>query len=359
MSCMCLVKLQDFLASLKNLPLNALAALIPKDIPQLSMLGGLASGSATVSALASAQAQLDAALRLSLPPFPIPMLDLGKLEAMASLAGAGVNPFSANASLQLSQMAATTNINLPSIMQMMMELLKPLIDPLMDLLALLQSFEAVHRTFNVNLAVPGAMPQLRLALAARANLRLAARLDIAAAANLGSYARLMNACAALGINLAAPGAFPRLSAAMQIAAGLPIPPVNINLPEMNTLANLLEALKPIQQSTLGINMRLPNAWNLLKAAIAALLANLDVPLNIAETASLAETAALGSQLNAVPPALGLNLQALASLRLSGLPFPKLPDLAPLAAAVRFGQSTGLNVWSSSPCNKSCPMGRLM
>jgi hypothetical protein len=358
MSCMCLVKLQAFLASLKNLPLNALAALIPPDIPQLAMLGGLASGSATVSALASAsaQAQLNAALRLGLPPFPIPMLDLGKLEAMASLVGAGVNPFSANASLQLSQMAITTNINLPSIMQMLMELLAPLIDPLMDLLALLQSFEAVHRTFNVNLAVPGAMPQLRLALAAQANLRLAARLDVTAAANLGAYARLMNASAALGINLAAPGAFPRLSAALQIAAGLPIPPLTINLPQMNTLANLLAALTPLQQSTLGINMRLPNAWDLLKAAIAALLANLAVPLNLSAMASLSETAALGSQLNAVPPALGLNLQAMASLRLSGLPFPKLPDFAPLAVAVRFGQATGLNVWSSSPCSKSCPMG---
>jgi hypothetical protein len=171
----------------------------------------------------------------------------------------------------------------------------------------------------------------------------------------------MNACAALGINLAAPGAFPRLSAALQLAVGLPIPPLNINLPEMNTLANLLVALKPLQQSTLGINMRLPNAWDLLKAAIAALLGNLAVPLNLTAMAGLTETAALGSQLNAVPPALGLNLQAMASvsLRLSGLPFPQLPDLAPLAAAVRLGQSTGLNVWSSSPCSKSCPMGRLM
>jgi hypothetical protein len=125
---------------------------------------------------------------------------------------------------------------------------------------------------------------------------------------------------------------------------------------MNTLANLLAALTPLQKSTLGINMRLPNAWDLLKAAIAALLANLAIPLNLSAMASLSETAALGSQLNAVPPALGVNLQAMVSLRLSGLPFPKLPDFAPLAVAVRFGQTTGLNVWSSNPCGKSCPMG---
>ena len=52
MSCMCLAKLKAFLESLKNIPLNALAAMIPEEIPQLTMLGGMASGSATASALA-------------------------------------------------------------------------------------------------------------------------------------------------------------------------------------------------------------------------------------------------------------------------------------------------------------------
>jgi hypothetical protein len=33
MSCMCLRKLKTFLESLKNLPLNMLASLIPKDLP--------------------------------------------------------------------------------------------------------------------------------------------------------------------------------------------------------------------------------------------------------------------------------------------------------------------------------------
>ena len=57
MSCMGLRKLTTFLDSLKNLPLNMLASLIPKDLPQLSMLGGMASGMATVQAMASASAQ--------------------------------------------------------------------------------------------------------------------------------------------------------------------------------------------------------------------------------------------------------------------------------------------------------------
>ena len=70
-----------------------LASPIPKDLSPLTTPGGLATGlgtlaataSATASAAASAtaSAQLAAALRLGLPPFPIPALDLGKLKAMA------------------------------------------------------------------------------------------------------------------------------------------------------------------------------------------------------------------------------------------------------------------------------------
>ena len=90
-------------------------------------------------------AQLSAALKLGLPAFPLPPLDLGKLDAMAYVAGmTGANSLHANASLSLQRMATSINVNLPSIMQMLMELMQPLIEPLMDLLALLHSFEAVH-----------------------------------------------------------------------------------------------------------------------------------------------------------------------------------------------------------------------
>ena len=99
MSCMCLLRLQDFLASLKNLPLNLLAQLLPKELPQLPMLGGMASGLSTFNAMVSAPLQLSAAIKLGLPPFPIPMIDLGKLEAAAFVAGTtGASPFGASAS---------------------------------------------------------------------------------------------------------------------------------------------------------------------------------------------------------------------------------------------------------------------
>ncbi len=165
MNCLCLRKLKAFTESLKNLPLNMVASLLPKDLPQLSMLGGMASGLVTAQAMASAsaQAQLRAALMLGLPPFPIPALDLGRLEAMAYLSGTtGANALNADMSLSLQRMATSVNVNLPSIMQMLMELLQPLLDSLMDLLALLQSFDAVHAALGINLASAGAMAALDL-----------------------------------------------------------------------------------------------------------------------------------------------------------------------------------------------------
>ena len=173
----------------------------------------------------------------------------------------------------------------------------------------------------------------------------------------------MHAAAALGFNLALPGMAARFSAALNLAAGLPIPPLTVSLPQMNTLANLLAALSPIQKSILGINMRLPNALGLLAAALSALLANLLEPINLSAAAmdSLTETARLGSQCSAVPSALGLGLQlkAMAAFKLQGLPFNLLPDLGGLAAAARLGEATGLNVWSSSPCSSSCPVGTIV
>ena len=138
--------------------------------------------------------------------------------------------------------------------------------------------------------------------------------------------------------------------------------LTVDLPQMNALANLLAALSPIQKSMLGINIRLPNAIDLLAAAISALQANLMEPLNVSATAmaSVAETARLGSQCNGVPSALGLGMQlkAMAALKLQGLPWNVAPDLGGLATAARLGEATGINVWSSSPCSASCPAGRM-
>ena len=379
MPCMCIRKLSDFLQSLKNLPLNLLAELIPPCPAQLSTLGALASGVGTMQALASAsvsasaRAQLAAALHLGLPPFPFPALDLGKLEAMAFLAGTtGTNAFSAKASLQLTSLTSSINVHLPSVMQLLMELLQPLTVPLMDLLALIGACEAVQATFGVNLTLPGAMLQLRAALAARVGLHLAATATMTASAelvanlaSLGSYARLINAAAALGFNLALPGMALRFSAALQVALGLPIPPLNVDLPQMNTLANLLAALTPLQRSVFGINLRLPGAWKLLALALRSLMVNLEESLNLAATAtamaSLSETARLGSQLSAVPPVLGLgvSLRAMLHLNLQGWPLPQLPNLGALAAAARLGASTGLNVFANTPCSASCPVGKTL
>jgi hypothetical protein len=362
MSCMCLRKLKTFLESLKNLPLNMLASLIPKDImPQLPMLGSMAYGLSSASFMMSPLGlpKLNGGLGLRLPQFSLPMLELAKLESMAQIAGmTGTNPLYAKPALQ--RMATSANVNLPGIMQMLMELLNPLIDPLMDLLALLQTFNAVQTAFGVNLAVPGAMPRLAMALSARINLPQAPPFDLQAAMDLGSYGRAMRAASSLGFDLSKPAVGVKFTAALNMAIGLPIPPLTIDLPQMNTLANLLQALAPIQKSMLGINMTLPKAWDLLAAALSALLGNLLEPLKLSadHMGSLADTARWGSYCNAVPPALGMPLSLPIALRLNSLPLNLMPDLGGLAATARFGEATGLNVWSSSPCSASCPVGRM-
>lgn len=360
MSCMCLAKLTEFLASLKNLPLNMLAEMIPK-MPQLSMIAGAASGVGTLSAMAtaSARAQLTAAMNLGLGPFPIPLPELAKLESLALVAGAtGVNAFGANASVALQRLATTVNLHLPSIMSLLAPLLEPLLEPLMDLLEALSAHTAVSNMLGINLAAPGAMGLLSAKFAASASLSAAASANLSAIANLGSYGRLFNAMAALGINLSSPGVMAKLNAALKLAAGLPIPPLTINLPQANSLASMLSALVPLQSSALGINMRLPNAWSLLKAALQQMLANLMEPLALSAKVSetLQATAAAGNRLSAVSPALQVNLAAVAKLNLKGLPL-QLPDLSGLAVAARFGQATGLSVFASSSCSSSCPVGK--
>jgi hypothetical protein len=233
-------------------------------------------------------------------------------------------------------MATSANVNLPGMMQMLMELLNPLIDPLMDLLALLQTFNAVQTAFGVNLAVPGAMPRLAMALSARINLPQAPPFDLQAAMDLGSYGRAMRAASSLGFDLSKPAVGVKFTAALNMAIGLPIPPLTIDLPQMNTLANLLQALAPIQKSMLGINMTLPKAWDLLAAALSALLGNLLEPLKLSadQMGSLADTARWGSYCNAVPPALGMPLSLPIALRLNSLPLNLMPDLGGLAAELK-------------------------
>lgn len=359
MSCMCVSQLAAFVKSLQNLPLNALGSLLPAELPQLSQISSLSSGTATATAVASAQAQaqLRAAIKLGLPPFPLSPPELGKLEAAAFVAGTtGTNPLSANASLSLRQMALSINAHLPSPLQQMSGLLQPLSEPLLKLLAVLQTVDATQAAFGVNLAMPGAMPQLSASLSARAKLAGAAKLDLQAAMNLGSYARLMRATAALGFNLAQPPAAARFSAALRAnAAAPPLPPLALPTPELNSMANLLTALRPLQKSVLGIKMQLPKAPQLLAAAISTLIDNLSEPLSLSADAlaSVSETAALGSQCNALPSALklGADLQAMARLHVRGLPLDLLPDLGDLAVAARLGEATGIRLWATSPCSR--------
>jgi hypothetical protein len=144
----------------------------------------------------------------------------------------GRSALNANASLSLQRMSSSANVNLPSIMQMLMELLGPLIDPLLDLLALLHSFNAVQTAFGINLAVPGAMPRLSATLAAAGQSAANGGQARFAGRHESRHLRTHDACRrGLGFNLAKPGVGARFSAAMELAAGLPIPPDGQSAPD--------------------------------------------------------------------------------------------------------------------------------
>lgn len=364
MPCACIKKLSAFVASLENLPLNAMMDLLPEELPQLTEMSGLASGAATAHSMTSAMAspQLAAKLKVKLPPFPIPLPELAKLEALAIVGDqAGCPPTNSSFAARLSAMSNSINLHLPSTLQMLMELLEPHLEVLLDLLELLQSVEAINTAWKVNLFVPGAMPKIELAI--RAMLNLSPKLSVKAelAPDLGSYCRLLNAGNALGFNLALTKAWPQFQAALDMAVGLPIPPLEIDIPEMNALTNALQALSAIASSSLAISLSMPGALNLFAAALNALMDNLNTSLELAPEllASANEIATVGSSMNAVAPCLHLNVRAALSARVPPLPLDSLPDLQDLMAAVRFGNSTGIDIWSHTPCSGSCPVGGML
>ncbi len=360
MNCCCLKKLGDLIAALKNAPLAMLLGMIPP-MPALPQLGGLASGLGTASMFADAKlsAALAAAIKLQMPALPAAALSLmAKLEAMAAIKmTTGINMLSASANAQLAVTAGSFNANFPSLLAMMMEMLAPLLAPLLALLEMASAVGAINANLGINMLAPGAGAALsaKLSAMASASMNAAVSANIGALGNLAMAARLAAASAALGIDLTAAGGMAALNAALKLAASLKIPALAIPVPQLGSLAAMLSALTA-SSASLGVNLMLPSAAGLLKAALAALLGNLAAAANVAASASLAATASLGSQLNAVVPALSMNLSALASMKMSAMAAVGLPNLMPMSMmgqlAAEMNLATGVNVMSSSACS-SC------
>lgn len=364
MACCCKQMLMKALEGLAKMPLAALAALIPKDLPfpQMAALPSLLfsaglgfGGSMSMSAMASlaASARLSASLTASA---------VARLEALAAIKLAlGINPLAVNASASLGLAIRSMNMHLPSIMALLLKALQPIMQALSDLIAMLTTASIVNMTLGINLMLPGGAMKLGLALGAalRASVSASVAASVSAAANLAMHARLVAAASALGFNLLLPGGLAQLNAALRLSASLGLPGLNLDLGNLITLSSLLAQLAAIQ-AAFNVNLMLPNAAALLAAALAPLLAalsslaGLGIPLGLGVGAGLNASAAAAASLSASAQA---SLQAVASANLSAGLFgvPSLGSLG-LAAnlALQLGLASGTGVMQTSPCG-SCPL----
>jgi len=380
MGCVCIQQLKIAVENLKKLPLATLASLIPSDLPiakmgQLSsvlMASAAGSASATAQARASAMAQLAASARLSAS---VNMNLVAQLEAMAQMQQVfGVSPFSANASAQLGIAITSMNQNLPPLMAMMLDMLAPLAEKFAALAAMLSTSAVVNHTLGLDLSTPAGMANLQAALQAQASASAAmsatasasasAEASAAATMNLAAHLRLAAAARLLGIDLLAPGGSVQLAAALNVAAKLGLPALTVDMGQMGALASALGQISAAQ-AALNLNFALPNASALLAAALAPLLASMNMAgsLNLqasaaasaSASASMSAQAALAASMSATSTA---QMQALAALDLRGMVLPPLPNMGSLSLAATLTEqlslSAGASAMQTHPCS-SCPV----
>lgn len=371
MSCVCLQQLKTALDALKKLPLAALASLLPSGLPMIpsARLAFRLSASAQVAASLSGQASLlggiaaNAALSSSLS-----LSAVAKLEALALInASLGINVLAPNAALKISLAIQSANLHLPSIMAILAELLAPLMEVLAELAAMLANLGVVHSVLGLNLLLPGAAAQLsarasaHLALSARLNAGLAVNAGLTA--NLSAHMRLVAACKALGIGLLGPGGLGNLTAALNIAARIKVPKLNLSLSQLAGLAAVLAQLAALQ-STLA-NLRLPNAMQLLMAALGPFMAAVNAMGSVNLSAAVNASAMTSAKAN-LSAALAMKASAsvsaaasaVAGVNLTGLRLPTIPLFPQLSLLASFSAQFpfGVGLMSGSPCS-SCSFGR--
>lgn len=365
MSCVCKQQLNAALAALKNLPLAALAGLLPPGIPTLpaGLICQKLSASANASAAFSAEAKFLANLAANASlNANLAISQVAKLEALASLSNIlGINVFSPKASLQISLAIQSANLHLPSIAALLAELLAPLLEMLTEIAKMLAAMATVNTTLGLNLAMPGIAPRLSAAINARlalaAKLGMSAGLNASLAANLSAHMRLVAACKALGINLLVAGGIPQLNAALKLAANIKVPTLSLGLSQLSSLTGALAQLAAIQ-SMLNVNLRLPNAMQLLAAALGPLFASMNAmaSLNLNASATTSAQASLSSSA-AVSASLAASASAVASVNFSGLLLPPIPQFPQLSMLASFSSqlSPGIGIMSPSPCS-GCAFG---
>ncbi|MCP4040438.1 MAG: hypothetical protein GY731_00585, partial [Gammaproteobacteria bacterium] len=126
-------------------------------------------------------------------------------------------------------------------------------------------------------------------------------------------------------------------------------------PELLKLSSAMAALNSVSSAS-GINLMTSVSLNPLRAALNALMANLDVlKLESVNAASISSV----NQLNAVLPAVGVNFRPLASINFTGIKLSALPDLSSLSQVAtlswQLNNGAGINLLPSRPCGGACPV----
>jgi hypothetical protein len=337
MNCACLKHLTSLRVGLPQVTLPP----IPPIVMALSeTVGGLGPAQSCLSLNANANLSARLSLLASLPPLPIPPMQLALMAALPPMAAHIQSTMRIN---PLCPLPPHVSARLDMTFSMLNGLaLTPLvIGPLLQLGCTLSTIASVKAMLGVNLLAPNAAVHLNAALSAVANLALP--INLQALTTASHYALLASVAGSLGVNLAA-GIGP-LAAALNVAVAVRLPSLGFNPALLTELLAALAALAMIR-NTLRIDPFHADFSTRLSASLAplALLAAVNVP------ASLTSAAATGMLLAPLIPCLSMNFQAMAAMNFSPLIGIPLPNLGPLSlvASLMAGSRTGA-------CASGCPI----
>jgi hypothetical protein len=324
MTCLCLPRLRALLGGL--LPTAALRVAVP---PVMTTLA------ASLAAAPSAAAGLDlrAALRLGLPPLPVPPALVEQIAATATATsqlalGLGVDLLHPDGPARLALTLRSLHTNLPRLLPLPVALSADLAGR-MNLSLALSTIAGVRASLGIDLLAPGAALALRPALAATLGAPAPALspVQLRLAARLSAYARL--ALAAQGL-----GGIACLLPALDLLARLELPRFGLSVAPLASLSLLL-GLRHQIQAVLGIDPLSAQLQARLTAALRPLwaLPALQFQLPVAGAPAWP----------ALPASFALDAQALAGLGpgLGALARLQLPNLAPFSLVASLAAAGGL------------------
>lgn len=332
MSCICLNKLLALLEGL--LPVASLRIDVPPVMARLSAsIGNLPPASGALN--------LQAALRLGLPPLPLSLNMVEQISAAATASSQlatllGIDLCAPGGPTQLGITISSLHINLPKLLPLPLPFTTNLPGALRLSLAL-STIASVRARLGVDLLAPGALAQLKLALSAALGAPISP-ISLRLMARISAYAKLVAAAQLFG------GAH-RLLPALNLLAQLRLPTLNLGLGPLASLA-AFGGLGMNIRAVLGLNPAAVGFDAQLRLALQPLWALSSLSLSASFGAPTAWPALSANFAADVHALLGLNLGALGGLRL-----PNLPPLSLVAGLAGIG-----GLASTSSCSATCPVG---